>query len=68
MRKVSIAAGILLCCILSASVFGQANASLSGTVSGGTGAIVPGVSVTATNDNTGVVSAAVSNATGNAEV
>jgi hypothetical protein len=49
---------------MAASVFGQTNASLSGTVSDATGAVIPGVSVKATNDNTGVVSSTVSNAAG----
>ncbi len=46
------------------NVFGQTNASLSGTVADGSGAIVIGVAVKATNDNTGVVTSVVSNEAG----
>src|SRR5438876_11191336 len=50
---------------LSAYVFGQSsNASLSGTVSDAANALIPGVSITATNADTGVVSTALTNETG----
>jgi hypothetical protein len=50
---------------LSARVFGQSsNASLSGTVSDAANALIPGVSITATNTETGVVSTALTNETG----
>jgi hypothetical protein len=52
----------LLCMGLQA--FGQTEAALSGTVADASGAIIPGVTVTATNDNTGVVSTTVSNQAG----
>src|SRR5216117_4278723 len=44
--------------------FTQSNATLSGTVSDTANALMPGVSITATNTATGVVSTAVSNETG----
>jgi hypothetical protein len=51
--------------LLGASVFGQANnATLTGTVSDFSGAVLPGVSITATNTATGVVSTALSNESG----
>src|SRR5437667_10102883 len=50
---------------ISAYVFGQSsNASLSGTVSDAANALIPGVSITATNADTGVVSTALTNETG----
>jgi hypothetical protein len=63
MRRLVLAALVLLCLFISAQVFAQ-DASLSGTVSDASGAVIPGVAVTATNDNTGVVSNTVSNAAG----
>ena len=50
--------------LLSFSLFGSAqfvNATLSGTVSDSTGALIPGVEITATHAGTGVVSTAVTN-------
>jgi len=45
--------------------FGQANnATLTGTVADATGAVLPGVSITATNNATGVVSTAITNESG----
>jgi hypothetical protein len=50
---------------VSASAFGQSsNAILSGTVSDAAKALIPGVSITATNTATGIVSMAVTNETG----
>src|SRR5438552_1203107 len=40
------------------------NATLGGTVSDGTGALIPGVTITATNTETGIVTTVVSNETG----
>src|SRR5437879_3676708 len=57
---------ILLGLSLSIQAFGQSsNASLSGTISDTAKALIPGVSVTAANTETGVVSAGFSNETGN---
>src|SRR5215471_5110883 len=55
----------LLCTCLDIAAFGQSsNANLSGTVSDAGKAFIPGVTVTATNTETGVVSTAISNETG----
>src|SRR6185503_19469678 len=51
--------------LLSTLVFGQSsNATLGGTISDPSGALVPGVSVKATNQATGVVTSVVSNEAG----
>src|SRR5262245_5056657 len=56
---------VLVSCVLVATSFGQAsNATLTGTVADATGAVLPGVSITATNNATGVVSTIVSNEAG----
>jgi hypothetical protein len=56
---------VVLLGILSASVtWGQQNATVSGTITDTTGAVVPGVSVSVTNVNTGVTLTAVTNSTG----
>ncbi|HSW40829.1 MAG TPA: carboxypeptidase regulatory-like domain-containing protein, partial [Acidobacteriota bacterium] len=64
MKRICIAGALLLCLFMTAQAFSQTNASVSGTVSDPMGAIIPGGSVTATNDDTGVVSTAVTNAAG----
>ena len=49
-------AALLLCPVLFISAFAQTtNATLGGTVSDATGALIPGVTVTATNTQTGIV-------------
>jgi hypothetical protein len=67
MRKILIA-GMLLCLILStlsANTFAQtSNATLGGTVSDATGALIPGVTITASNTQTGIVTTVVSNEAG----
>ena len=63
MRKLSIVA--LLCCVFTAQIFAQSsNATVSGTVSDSTGALIPGVTITATNTQTGIVSTVLSNESG----
>ena len=63
MRK--LAATVFMCLLLSAIVFGQStSATVSGTVSDSSDALIPGVTVTATNDGTGVVTSIVSNEAG----
>src|SRR3954451_22349717 len=49
---------------VSAAVFGQSNASAGGTVADSSGALIPGVTITAKNTQTGVVTTAVSNESG----
>jgi hypothetical protein len=52
-------------CVLCASAFAQGgNGTLTGTVEDGSKALIPGVTITATNTNTGVVSTTVSNESG----
>src|SRR5947207_6403964 len=55
----------LLCSVLFTNTFAQTtNATLGGTVSDASGALIPGVTVTATNTQTGIVSTVVTNETG----
>ncbi len=58
------AAAVLLCVCLSAPIVAQVNATLSGTVSDSSGALIPGVEVTAKNINTGIMTTRISNETG----
>src|SRR6185503_1631636 len=56
---------VLLCLSVSTLAFGQSNnATISGTISDASGALVPGVSVRATNNATGIVTSVVSNEAG----
>src|SRR5438094_2255351 len=55
---------VLLTCLLTTTVFGQATAQISGTVKDQSGAVLPGVEVTATQTDTGIVRTAVTNETG----
>src|SRR5882724_4074849 len=65
MRTRYAALGLLVVLALSAPVFGQSTyATVSGTVSDPSGAVLPGVSLTATNNATGVVSTVISNESG----
>src|SRR5215471_21715047 len=55
----------LLFLLLAAPVFSQStNATVSGTVGDPTGAVLPGVEITATNNATGVVTTVISNEAG----
>ena len=60
--KVALIVSLLL---VSPCAFGQVNAVLSGTVSDASGALIPGVEVTAKNINTGITDTKVTNETGN---
>src|SRR5262245_58814512 len=63
LRVVSTA--LLLCLVLSLQAFGQsANATVSGTITDATAALIPGVTITATNNDTGVVTTVISNEAG----
>src|SRR2546426_9725455 len=65
MRGVFTATALLLSLILSSPAFGQStNATVSGTVGDASGAVLPGVEVTATNNATGVVTTVVTNEAG----
>src|SRR5436853_7897170 len=55
----------LLVLLGSSFTFGQVNASLTGTVSDASGALIPGVEVTAKNINTGITDTRLTNEAGN---
>ena len=64
-RKRFVAAAMLLSIALYTPVFGQSvYSTMSGTIEDATKALIPGVTVTATNTGTGVVSTAISNEAG----
>src|SRR4030095_519731 len=66
MKKLVLA--VLLCYLSSpASTFAQVNATVGGTVSDASGALIPGVDVRATNVNTGIATSRITNETGNYE-
>ncbi|HYR43700.1 MAG TPA: carboxypeptidase-like regulatory domain-containing protein, partial [Terriglobia bacterium] len=65
MRKILAAGTILLCVVLAANIFAQtSNATVGGIVADATGALLPGVMITATNIATGIVNTVVSNEAG----
>src|SRR3977135_3016634 len=65
MKRLLTAAVLLLCLVFLTTTFAQTtNATLGGTVSDATRALIPGVTVTATNTGTGIVSSIVTNETG----
>src|SRR5262249_45850715 len=65
MRELHAAVAAMLFLGLSAQAFAQSsNATVGGIISDATGALIPGVSVTATNTQTGIVTTAISNETG----
>src|SRR5262245_26878201 len=63
MSRLFVAACLLLCLFLSSNVFAQSS-TLSGTVADATGALIPGVTITATNVATGVASTTLTNEAG----
>jgi len=65
MRQRVLTGALLLSLVLCLQTFSQStNASLGGTVADASGALIPGVSVTVTNIQTGIVNTAVTNETG----
>ena len=64
MRKLLVTIGVMLFIVLSMQAFAQTNASLGGTVTDTSGAIIPGVTIKATNKDTGVVTTRVTNNAG----
>ena len=58
--------GVLLCClVLSTHAFGQSSfATVTGTIEDASGALIPGVTIKAANNATGVVTTALSNEAG----
>src|SRR5439155_15771222 len=64
-RKCTYALAVLLCVFLSVNGFAQtSNATVGGTVADATGALIPGVTVTAKNTGTGIVTKVVTNESG----
>src|SRR6266540_4513956 len=59
-----VSSGVLFLFIFSASLWAQGTAQISGTVKDQSGAVLPGVEVTATNTDTGVPRMTVTNETG----
>jgi len=63
--KTLVTALAVLCLALSTGAFAQTiNATLGGTVSDATGALIPGVTITATNRATGIVTTVLTNEAG----
>src|SRR4030095_3229097 len=62
MNRVILSAGLL--CLLLASTNAFAQSRISGTVNDASGALIPGVSVTATNTQTGITTTVLSNESG----
>jgi hypothetical protein len=63
MRRLIVIAAALLGLFIAAPVFAQ-DASLGGTVTDVSGAVIPGATITATNEGTGVVATSVTNSAG----
>jgi len=61
---VSFSVALLICVLGCPSIWAQATAQISGTVRDQSGAVLPGVEVTATQTDTGISRSAVSNETG----
>src|SRR5262245_33757546 len=56
---------VAVSCVFAATAFAQINnATISGTVTDATGAVLPGVSITATNNATAVATTAITNEAG----
>src|SRR5262245_57246465 len=65
MRRLLLASTLLACLVVSAQGFGQStSATVSGSVADFSGAVLPGVSMTATNNATGVVTTVITNEAG----
>jgi hypothetical protein len=65
MKKLSVGLVLLMCVVAATNVYGQSgNASVSGFVQDPTQAFIPGVTVTATNTQTGVATTAITNESG----
>src|SRR6185295_14359110 len=64
MKNFAVGAALLLALVMTTNGFGQATTTLSGTVQDSSGALIPGVEVTAVNDGTGVESRTISNDAG----
>src|SRR5215831_13779178 len=60
-RTIAVLMGLLILLLCSTTVWAQVTAQISGTVKDQTGAVLPGVEVTASNTGTGVSRTAVTN-------
>src|SRR5499425_2025758 len=65
MRESFVKVALIVSLLVSPCAFGQVNAVLTGTVSDASGALIPGVEVTAKNIKTGITDTKVTNETGN---
>src|SRR4029450_3181260 len=65
MREAIVKVALIISLLVCPCAFGQVNAVLTGTVSDSSGALIPGVEVTAKNINTGITDTRVTNETGN---
>src|SRR5437773_5272296 len=63
-RTIIVLTGLLILVLCSIAAWAQVTAQISGTVKDQSGAVLPGVEVTATNTGTGVSRNAVTNETG----
>src|SRR5437867_2006161 len=61
---ISLSTVLILCALMSGIAWGQATAQISGTVRDQSGAVLPGVEITATQTETGAARSAISNETG----
>src|SRR6266581_3560505 len=61
---IGLSAAVLICVMSCSSLFAQATAQISGAVRDQSGAVLPGVEVTATQTETGISRTAVTNETG----
>jgi hypothetical protein len=64
MKLKIIITAVLLCVGLSITVFAQVNSSIGGTIEDTSRALIPGVTITATNTQTGVTNSVISNESG----
>jgi hypothetical protein len=64
MRKLRIPSALLAMVLFAATLFSQTNGNISGTISDASRAVLPGVTVTATNTATGIVTTVLSNDAG----
>src|SRR5438876_7145705 len=62
MKRLVVTAGLLCIVLAGTNLFAQSR--ITGTAADGSGALIPGVSVTATNTQTGVVTTVLSNESG----
>src|SRR2546421_11947694 len=63
-KLLCVTAGLFLFASISQQTFAQVSAGIGGTVSDPTGALIPGVEVTATNVNTGINTTQITNEAG----